>query len=305
MHRLAGITTWICVAALPACACAQSIGPGLLLEDSFEARPDAVNTGVPIGTSLTVVDGNQTYATDNQVIEGLDIHGAVVIDAHHVVLRNSIVRGANPSPVCTASEAHNSSVIWVKAGASATIEHVEIAPTVATACLDGAWITATTLKAVNIHGAVDGIKAYDDVTVIDSFVHDLASFASDPNQGGGETHNDAVQTYEANQHIFVLRNSLILTDDNNATYQLTQDGGQIAADIHIERNWLDGGGCTLNFAHKVLDHLTGVYVVGNRFGRGSFYDCPILISTQTVLSENSGNVWDDTGLPIPPPQQHD
>jgi hypothetical protein len=24
-----------------------------------------------------------------------------------------------------------------------------------------------------------------------------------------------------------------------------------------------------------------------------------------VLSENSGNVWDDTGLPIPPPQQHD
>ena len=182
---------------------------------------------------------------------------------------------------------------------------VEVAPGVSTACLDGMWITSTTLRAVNIHGAVDGIKAYDDVSVLDSYIHDLARFASDPNQGGGATHNDAVQTYEANQHIFLLRNTFAVTADDNATYQLTQDGGQLASDIHIERNWLDGGGCTLNFAHKVLAHLTGVHVIGNRFGRNSFYDCPILISTQTVLSENSGNVWDDTGLPIPPPQQHD
>jgi len=305
MRAFARITVWICIAAVPATPCAQSIGPDLLHKDGFEAKPDASNTGVQAGLPLALVNGDQTYALDNQVIEGKDIHGAVVITGHHVTFRNSIVRGANPSPVCTAAESHNSSVVRVRAGASATIEHVEIAPTVATACLDGAWITATTMRAVNIQGAVDGIKAYDDVTVIDSFVHDLASFASDPNQGGGETHNDAVQTYEANPHIFLLRNRLILSADNNATYQLTQDGGQFAADIHIERNWLDGGGCTLNFAHKVLDHLTGVYVVDNRFGRGSFYDCPILISTQTVLSENSGNVWDDTGLPIPPPQQHD
>jgi hypothetical protein len=36
-----------------------------------------------------------------------------------------------------------------------------------------------------------------------------------------------------------------------------------------------------------------------------FYDCPILVGTQTTLSQSSGNVWDDTGEPIPPEQRHD
>ena len=35
-----------------------------------------------------------------------------------------------------------------------------------------------------------------------------------------------------------------------------------------------------------------MHVIGNRFGRNSFYDCPILKSTQTTL-ELTGNVWDD------------
>lgn len=34
----------------------------------------------------------------------------------------------------------------------------------------------------------------------------------------------------------------------------------------MEDNWLDGGACTLNFAHRNGQPLTGIYVVGNRFG---------------------------------------
>jgi len=48
-----------------------------------------------------------------------------------------------------------------------------------------------------------------------------------------------------------------------------------------------------------------IYVIGNRFGRHSFYQCPILLSLNSALTQNSGNVWDDTGTPIPAPQQHD
>ena len=51
--------------------------------------------------------------------------------------------------------------------------------------------------------------------------------------------------------------------------------------------------------------LSGLYVVNNRFGRHSAYQCPILLSTQASLSQNSGNVWDDSGSAIPAPQQHD
>jgi hypothetical protein len=74
----------------------------------------------------------------------------------------------------------------------------------------------------------------------------------------------------------------------------------------VENNFLDGGNCTLNFAHKGgPTPMTGIVVTGNRFGRGAKFPCPILISTQTVLSQNTGNVFDDTGAPIPKPDQHD
>lgn len=265
------------------------------------AKPGPGNTGVPAGTRLQVVNGDQNFRNANQVISGLDIHGFVQISAKNVTIQNSIIRGG-PNPRC------NSSVLWIRedAGASATIQDTEISPSNPSPCLDGVWAFNTRLVRMNIHGAVDGVKAFDNVTMQDSYVHDLSWFASDPNQGGGETHNDAVQTYEGNKHIVLRHNTMNPGRQGNAAYQVTQDGGKVATDLHIENNWLDGGGCTLNFAHKGgPTPMTGIFVVGNRFGHGSSFQCPILVSTQTVLSQNSGNVYDDTGKPIPPPQRHD
>jgi hypothetical protein len=266
-------------------------------------KPGATNTGVPPGVRLTVVNGDQVYATDNQVINGLDIHGFVEITARNVTIKNSIIRGG-PHPKC------NSAVVYVSQDvhpdASATIQDSEISAAFPDPCLDGLWLVNSTLTRVNIHGAVDGLKAFDNVTVQDSWVHDLSWFASDPNQGGGATHNDAVQTYEGNRHITLRHNALMVTSRANAAYQVSQDGGKPATDIHIVDNWLDGGGCTLNFSHGGgPTPMTGIYVTGNRFGHSSSFGCPILVSTQTVLSQNSGNVWDDTGKPIPAPDQHD
>ena len=52
------------------------------------------------------------------------------------------------------------------------------------------------------------------------------------------------------------------THDGNAALQSS------ASDTHVENNLLDGGGCTLNFAHQSLGRpLTGIYIVGNRFGQ--------------------------------------
>ena len=244
------------------------------------------------------MSGDQTYSTAGQVISGLDIHGYVRITAKNVTLKDSIIRGG--SPKC------NAAVVEVAGSGSATIEDSEISPTNPNACLDGVWATNATLLRMNIHGAVDGMKAEDNVTVQDSYIHDLSWFASDPNQGGGATHNDAVQTFEGNAHITLRHNTMNPGSKGNAALQVTQDGGGRATDLHIESNWVDGGGCTLNFSSKGgPTPMTGIYVTNNRFGRGSEYQCPILVSTQTILTENSGNVWDDTGAPIPPPQRHD
>jgi hypothetical protein len=265
---------------------------------STGGKPGPTNTGVPAGTQLRMVTGDQVYRTANQVISGLDIHGYVTIRATNVTIRNSVIRGG--SPTCSTA------VIVIVDGASATIQDSEIAPSHPNACLDGIAAQHVTLRRLNIHGTVDGIKAFDRVTLVDSYVHDLSWFASDPNQGGGPTHNDAVQTYGGNQHIVLRHNTLVVGRTMNSAYQVTQDEGQAATDLRIEDNWLDGGGCTLNFADKGgPTPMTGIYVVDNRFGRNSYYNCPILLSTQTFLSQFSGNVWADTGTPIPPPQRHD
>ncbi len=259
-------------------------------------RPGAGNTGPVPGVKLSVVNGDQTYSKAGQVIQNVDIHGYVRITAKNVVIRNAIVRGG---PVhCNAS-----AVIEIDGG-SATIEDTEIRPEHPSACLDGVWATAVTLTRVNIHGTVDGMKADDNTTVQDSWIHDLSAFSSDPNQGGGPTHNDGIQTV-GGRHILLKHNAISVGADANAAYQVTQDSGAVS-DLRVDGNFLDGGSCTLNFAHKGgPTPMTGISVTNNRFGRHSEFNCPIIISTQTVLGTNSGNVFDDTGAAIPRPEQHD
>lgn len=257
-------------------------------------KPSAGNTGVIAGTTLTVLSGDQTFATDNAVVSNADIRGYVRITGKNVTIRNSIVRGG--AARCSAA------VIQVEG--SAVIEDVEIAPASPNACLDGVWATATTLSRVNIHGTVDGVKAGNDVTIQDSWIHDLTHYGTGA-PGGGETVNDAVDT-RGRRRITLRHNVLYPGANANAAYQVTQEGGA-SGDIRVENNWLDGGHCVLNFAHRGggPTPMTGIAVVNNRFGRNSKFVCPILISTQTTLSANSGNVWDDTGAAIPAPDKHD
>ncbi|QQR52689.1 hypothetical protein IPG36_01000 [bacterium] len=146
-------------------------------------KPGASNTGIPAGTSLTVVNGDQTYSTNGQVISGLDIRGYVRVNGANITIKNSIIRGGTKP--CTSSNAQNSAPLWVMESATNfTFQDSEIAPSNATACMDGIWASNSTILRANIHGAVDGVKAYDNVTIRDSYIHDLAYFASDPNQGG-------------------------------------------------------------------------------------------------------------------------
>lgn len=260
-------------------------------------KPGPGNTGA--GSGLRVVTGDQTYSTAGQVVSGVDVHGKIRITGKNVTLRNVIARGPTGGG-CT-----NSAVIEVRDGGSATIEDVTVVASNPTACLDGISAMNTTIVRADISNVVDGIKAYDDVTVRDSYVHDLKWFASDPNQGGGETHNDAVQTWEGNANILLRHNTLLAGTKGNAALQVTQDGGGRATNIRVENNWVDGGGCTLNFAHKGgPTPMTGITVTANRFGRTSAFNCPVLVSTQTQITL-SANVYDDTNTAIPTPQRHD
>jgi len=261
--------------------------------------PNASCTGVPAGTALTVVNGNQTYSTNGQVISGLDVRGKVIINANNVTLKNSIVRGPGPGG-CS-----NGAAIETR-GTGIIIQDVEVAMQNPTACLDGIWTfnSSVTILRANIHGGVDGVKTGSNILIQDSYIHDMQWFASDPNQGGGETHNDGVQTFAGETGVTLRHNTIDLSTTNNANAAWQGSGYNSRA----EDNYLDGGGCTINFAAQSLGGptLQPMYVNRNHFGRHrAFTGCVVLISLKTVMTEYIGNVWHDTLLPVPQPQQHD
>jgi hypothetical protein len=257
------------------------------------ARPDATNTGVPSGVALTAVNHDVTVTADGTTIDSQDIHGFLVIKASHVRVTRSRVRGGVASA--------NGDGIRVASGTDILIEDTEIGLETPSAFLDGVSGSNFTVRRANIHGGVDGMKLGSNSTVECSFIHDMKSFASDPNQGGGATHNDAIQILSGTS-IHITGNALVAAKDQNSAIQVTEDFGAVG-DLHIEANFADGGGCTFNLSHKGAASLKDVFTTDNRFGRNSFYDCPILKSTQTTLV-STRDVWDDDGTPVPI-QTHD
>jgi hypothetical protein len=260
--------------------------------------PDASCTGVPAGQTLTIVTTDQTYGSNynGQTISNMDFRGWVNITGSNITIKNSIFRGR-------AANGINHGLLNTD-GTATVIMDSEFVPASPSATIDGLWTRNTSLYRVNIHGSVDGMKAGTNTLVQDSYIHDMSYFTSDPNQGGGPTHNDGVQIMAGESNVTLLHNRIDMstTQDGNAALQSS------GLNSRVENNYLDGGGCTLNFAAQVLGGatLTPIYVINNRFGRHqSFTGCTALISLKTVMTQYTGNVWDDTGQPVPAPQQHD
>lgn len=256
--------------------------------------PGADDTGVPPGTPLTDVVGDQTFAEDGEVVEGKVFYGFVVVTASDVTFRKCVFRGGPTQDVRPLLDTEHAR--------GTVIEDSEFHPTHPSPSIDGIWAARTEIHRSEFRGTVDGIKAHTGTLVQDSYIHDLSWFAADPDQGGGPTHNDGVQAFAGQTGVTLRHNTIDLstTEDPNAAVQSSAD------ELRVEDNYLDGGACVVNIDHTPLGRpLTGQRVTGNRFGRNSAHECPILLSTRSELRAADGNVWHDTGDPIPAPEQHD
>jgi hypothetical protein len=237
------------------------------------AWPNATNTGVPAGTTLTVVNGNLTIDTANTVIDGKDIRGCVNVTAPGVIIRRSKVSCANFYTVASFGGAYT--------GAGLLIEDTEIdcQNTSGTAVGD----THVTARRLNIHGCENGFDVDTNFVIEDSYIHDLYDSA--------EAHTDGIQfaiganVTVSHNAIFVHGTSAIITNPTTT------------ANAVIQNNLLAGGAYTL---YCPRDSSVDVHVLNNHFSRvyyptggayGPWTDCE-------KVAEVSGNVWDDTGLPL-------
>lgn len=252
--------------------------------------PDAANTGVPAGTVLTRRDGDLTITTPGTVIDGLDIHGFVTIKAADVTIRRSIVRGG----VAALTSGNRSLITSTYPGV--LIEDTELAPEFPSVRIDGLKGYGFTARRLNIHDAVDNALIWGDNTTIEnSYLHHNRHYATDPNQGGGPSHDDSIQV-QGGTSIRIAGNTL--TGAYGAALQVTQDVA-LTTNLTYTGNWADNGGCTTNISEKGKGPLKGLTITANKFGTTTrVTDCPVILpATTAAIATINTNTYQATGLP--------
>jgi len=252
-------------------------------------RPSAANTGVPPGTTLSRHDGNITITKAGTVLKDLDVHGFVIVDASNVTIERSFLRGGVSHG--------DTALVKVVSGTNVLVEDSELVPEYPSVQIDGIRGANYTVLRDNIHGTTDGSKVTgDNVTIIDSYVHDLPFWAHDPDQGGKPAHNDGVEIF-VGKNLHITDNAFDIASYGNSAMQVNQNLGTVT-DLHFTGNYADGGHCTVNLVNTPRPSMTGIQVDNNRFGRNtSIVNCAIFAKNAVTLT-HVNDVWDDTGLPV-------
>jgi hypothetical protein len=245
--------------------------------------PDATTTGVPNGTRLTVHQGDLTITTPNAVIDGLDVRGFVKVAAPNVTIKNSIIRGA-------ATSKQTALITSASTTSSVTVVDSELYNSVPGPWVDGVRGYNFKLQRVNLHDVIDMAHIYgDNVTIEASYLHDNLHYEVDPAQNNTPSHDDSIQIQKGN-NIRIVGNNI--SGAFNTGIQFTQDQG-IVSNVTVDKNYLDGGGCTVNLAEKGKGPFQGITVKDNKFGRTTkVYNCAIISPTTTVVA-NSNNYFTD------------
>lgn len=250
--------------------------------------PGPGNTGVPAKKKLRVHRGDLVIRTAGKVVDGLEVHGRVSVEAPNVTIRNTRVIVPTGSEVAGISNNNDN-------GRGMLVRNVEVRAASAAPGVNGVVGHDFTLETSEIHHVTDQVHITgSNVTVRDNWFHDNYHFESDPYQGGGASHDDSIQIIGGG-NITIAGNRF--TGAYNAGVQITQSIRDVDG-VTIRDNLLGGGGCTVNIAEKGRGPVEGIAIRDNRFLSDQRIDgCAIIRPASTKVS-HSGNVWDDTGRAV-------
>jgi hypothetical protein len=246
------------------------------------AYPDATCTGVPAGVTLTTMVGDLAITTPGTVIDGMDIQGCVAIEAPGVVIRNSKITCPSFLAVASYSTSYT--------GTGALLEDVEIS------CGDNTGTAVgdynVTVRRANIHGCENGFDVDGEITVEDSYIHDL--YIND----AIDTHTDGLQITPVGKNVVIKHNTIYMNNGNAAIISPLISAG-VVDNVLIEANLMAGGGYTLYCAQD--GPATNYRVIDNHFST-KFYDTIGDFGPWTDCFDEtlSGNVVHETGEPVAP-----
>lgn len=256
------------------------------------APPPTGGYGVPAGTHLTVHQGNLVITQPGTVIDALDVHGTIRIQAANVTIKRTLVRGG---PAATKTDA----LIAAWWG----FRNIQISDTTVRADnpslhIDGLSGSNFTARRLDVSNVVDSVKVIGpNVVLADSWLHNPIHSDHDPNQPDGRTHDDSVQI-EGGNNILLQGNKL--EGAHNSAIMVTQNYSA-TSNVRIETNSLSGGACTINATQRGKGmKIVGMSILSNRFGLGIYgYACPMRLPRSSSFAI-SANVWlNNSTRPLP------
>jgi hypothetical protein len=246
--------------------------------------PDATNTGVPAGTTLTA-SGDVSVRTNGAVISSLDIQGgAIDVLASNVTIQKLRIRNSATWGIIVRNGSTN-----------VTIQDVEIhgadpgAGEMQYAVLDQTNGQQVHIARANFYNCADCVQG--DATLLeDSYIHDFGFVYGD--------HTDGFQSNGGGGAI-IRHNTILLQLGQTGAISLFQDFGVQANDT-IANNLIAGGGYTIYGGAGSQGQSSNICIVKNRFARvffpnSGFYGPAAYYDSSGPGNFWQGNTWDDTG----------
>jgi len=135
--------------------------------------PDATNTGVPAGTTLTAYTGPSTITTAGTVITGKTM-GCIQITASNVTIRNSRISCNGNAVTINDKDLYGLTPVLIEDS------EIDCQSSTGTGIMEAHF----TLRRVEISHCENGLSLNQDVTVEDSYIHSENSIGADPHEDG-------------------------------------------------------------------------------------------------------------------------
>lgn len=249
------------------------------------SKPDATNTGVPAGTTLTS-SGGITASTAGLVINAKNVSGGIEVQANNVTIENSKITTTGYYGIHIADGVTGTKIL-----------HNEIYTT--GGGYTGIAGSDTTICGNYVHGWENGMTVGGNIMVQANFIEKLQSNQSGP-------HYDGIELYGGNNNQF-WGNNILMTDVNGnwlgetGAFNLAPYGGGSVASTVFTGNWVGGGSYTLNLDDS-QGAVTNLSVTNNVFygsapkGHASYGP----VREGNLATTWNGNTWSDTGQTVSP-----
>jgi hypothetical protein len=254
--------------------------------------PNAGNTGVPAGTTLTP-SGRITVTKAGTVISGLDVSAqgqspVIAIAAPNVTIRNTRVRG-------------NAMALIQNDSTGLVVEDSELinAPVAGQAnCHNGIGTGNYTVRRLEITGCENGAETFKGNVVIESaWIHDLDLIGPSWVFGNAQPHTDGIQLNGASN--VVIRNNTIDPLPPGKTGGTSAIIGFNGGDnVRIEGNLIDGGGSSYAI-YAPRTAKSAWFIDSNLMGRG-LYGYTACVKLGNTVTSFAGNLDATTKAALTP-----